>query len=107
MKKLFATILTLASLGFVGSLNSQSTASAATLGKPQFRIQIGRQRRRDRDYRDYRDRDYRARGDRVGYSRTFTRDVRSGWRIYRETYQVRSLPNGQTRTMLISRVQIR
>lgn len=102
MKKLFAGILTLASFVCVGSW-SEGVANAAAMGKPQVQIQIGRQRRyRDRRYRDW----DRARGDRVGYGRTFTRDVQRGWRTYRETYQVRYLPNGGTQTVLISRVRL-
>ena len=99
MKILLAGILTLASFGFVGTWNSGSVANAAALGNPQVQIRIGRQRRRDRDWD-------RARGDRIGYVRTFTRDVRHGFRLYRETYRVRYLPNGRTQTMLISRVRL-
>ncbi len=102
MKKLFAGILTLASFVFVGSWNSTAVANAAAFGKPQVRIQIGQRRYRERRYRDW----DRARGDRVGYSRTFTRDVQRGWRRYRETYQMRYLPNGRTQTVLISRVRL-
>lgn len=104
MKKLFASMLTLASLVFVGS-NQTAVTNAATLGRPQVQIQIGRPRRRYRVYRQ-RDWDDRARGDRIGYGRTFTRDVQRGWRLYRETYQVRYLPNGMTQTVLVSRVRL-
>jgi hypothetical protein len=38
---------------------------------------------------------------------TQTRIARVGGRLYRETYQVRYLPNGRTQTRLISRVRIR
>jgi hypothetical protein len=38
---------------------------------------------------------------------TQTRLVRVGRRVYRETYQVRYLPNGMTQTRLISRVRVR
>ena len=38
---------------------------------------------------------------------TQTRLVRVGRRVYRETYQVRYLPNGRTQTRLISRVRVR
>lgn len=99
MKTLFACILALASFGFVGSWDSGSVASAAAMGRPQVRIQIGQPRRRNHDWD-------RARGDRIGYGRTFTRDVQRGWRLYRETYQVRYLPNGMTQTVLISRVRL-
>lgn len=69
--------------------------SGAALNTPQLRIQIGRRHRRNWERRDW------AYGDRVGYGRTFTRDVRYGFRTYRETYRV---VNG--RTVLISRVRL-
>jgi len=104
MKKLLLTILLLSSFSFIGASNIASAATPV-VGKPQVRIQIGQRRRRWRDRDRDRDRDY-ARGDRIGYGRTFTRDVQRGWRVYRETYQVRYLPNGMTQTVLISRVRI-
>ena len=98
MKKLLLSIVLLSSFTLFGS----STTSAATpaVGNPQLRIEVGQRRRH------WRNRGY-ATGDRIGYGRTFTRDVQRGWRVYRETYQVRYLPNGMTQTMLISRVRIR
>lgn len=39
--------------------------------------------------------------------RTYVRTVRSGRRIFRETYRVVTNRNGRTRTMLVSRVRIR
>jgi hypothetical protein len=99
MKKLLLTLLLLSSFSFVGSSNIASAATPV-VGTPQVRIQIGKNRRR------WRNRDW-ARGERVGYGRTFTRDVQRGWHLYRETYQVRYLPNGMTQTVLISRVRIR
>src|SRR5262249_1188483 len=106
MKELLFTILLLGSFGFVGALSSENVANATTLGRPQVRIEIGRQRYRDWRNRRHRDWDYRARGDRVGYGRTFTRDVQRGFGIYRETYQIQYLPYGGTRTVLISRVRL-
>lgn len=38
---------------------------------------------------------------------TQTRLVRRGRQVWRETYQVRYLPNGGTQTRLISRVRVR
>jgi hypothetical protein len=99
MKKLLLTLLLLSSFSFVGSSHIASAATPV-VGTPQVRIQIGQNRRR------WRNRDW-ARGERVGYGRTFTRDVQRGWHLYRETYQVRYLPNGMTQTVLISRVRIR
>jgi len=99
MKKLFAAILTLSSFVFVGTWNEKA-ANAATMGKPQVTIQLGRRRNRDRWWRN------RARGDLVGNGRVFTRDVQYGRRIYRETYQIQYLPFGRTRTVLLSRTRL-
>lgn len=104
MKKLLLTLLLLSSFSLIGS-STIASAAIPVVGKPQVRIQIGQRRRHWRDRDRDRDRDY-ARGDRVGYGRMFTRDVRRGWHLYRETYQVRYLPNGMTQTVLISRVRI-
>lgn len=98
MKKLLTLTLLLASLGLAGSTQAATTNTSNTVDNPQVRIRIGQRDRRYR-HRDY-DRN-RAYGERVGYGRTFTRDVRYGRSIYRETYQVR---NG--RTFLISRVRL-
>jgi len=97
MKTLLTLTLMLSSLGLVGSVQaaSRDTGGAALNNNPQLRIQIGRRRHRDR--RDW----DRAYGDRVGYGRTFTRDVQYGRRVYRETYQMRD-----GRTYLISRVRV-
>jgi len=95
MKKLLTLTLLLSSLGFVGSAQAATKTTGAVVDNPQLRIQVGRRRHRNR--RDW----DRAYGDRVGYGRTFTRDVQYGRRVYRETYQVR---NG--RTYLVSRVRL-
>jgi hypothetical protein len=93
MEKLLTLTLLLSSLSFAGSAQAATKTAGAVLDNPQLRIQIGRRRhRRNWD---------RAYGERVGYGRTFTRDVQYGRRVYRETYQVR---NG--RTFLISRVRL-
>ena len=99
MKRLGTLILMLASFGFFGSLQQANATTTAAFGKPQVRIELGQRRRR------WRDRDW-ARGDRIGYGRTFTRDVYRGRRLFRETYQVRRLPNGMTQTFLVSRVRL-
>ena len=104
MKKFLLTILLLSSFTFLG-MSSVANATTPAVGNPQLRIQIGQRRRHWRDRDRDRDRDY-ARGDRVGYGRTFTRDVQRGFHLYRETYQVRYLSNGMTQTVLISRVRI-
>ena len=98
MKKLLTLTLLLSSFAFAGSSKPANVTTAAAFNNPQVRIQIGQRRRHRRDWD--RDRDW-AYGDRVGYGRTFTRDVEFGRHVYRETYQVR---NGQT--ILISRVRL-
>ena len=98
MKKLLTLTLLLSSFAFVGSTRAANVMTGTAFNNPQVRIQIG-QRRRHRRYWD-RDRDW-AYGDRVGYGRTFTRDVEFGRHVYRETYQVR-----YGRTILISRVRL-
>jgi hypothetical protein len=98
MKKLLTLTLLLSSFAFIPAAKAENVHTSAVLNNPQLRIQIGRRHRRpdwDDRYRGY------AYGDRVGYGRTFTRDVQVGWRTYRETYQV---ING--RTVLISRVRL-
>jgi len=95
-KTLLIFAMLLSSFAFVPSTQAAEVKSGAVLNAPQLRIQIGRRHRRNWERR----RDW-AYGDRVGYGRTFTRDVRYGFRTYRETYQV---VNG--RTMLISRVRL-
>ena len=98
MKKLLALILTSASLLLAVPEASTTVANANAATSPQIRVQIGRQRR-------YRDRDWRYRNE---YGRTVmqTRYVRRGWATYRETYQIRYLPNGMVQTNLISRVRV-
>ena len=97
MKKLLTLVLLLSSIVFIGSSNTANAAGKA-VSTPQVRIEVGQRRYRNRGY---------ARGNRIGYGRMFTRDVQRGWRIYRETYQVRYLPNGYTQTVLVSRVRLR
>ena len=97
MKKLLIFMLMLSSFAFVPVTRAENVTTSAAFNTPQVRIQIGRRRhRRNWD----RNRGY-AYGNRIGYSRVFTRDRRIGWRTYRETYQV---ING--RTFLVSRVRL-
>jgi hypothetical protein len=98
MKKLLLTMLVLGSSIFIGTAAPAQATPIAAVTKPQIRIELGQRRRRRRP--DW------ARGERVGYTRTFTRVVRRGWATYRETYQVRTLRNGQTQTILVSRVRL-
>ena len=96
MKRLFGIALLLVSMGFVASteagatelarVNSRATANAA----PQWQ--------RDRYGRRYNRRHVRV--------VTRSRIVRVGRRVYRETLQVRYLPNGGTDTRVISRVRV-
>ena len=97
MKKLLVILtLLLSSFAFVPATQAANVKTGAVFNTPQLRIQIGHRHRRHWE----RQRDW-AYGDRVGYGRMFTRDVRYGFRTYRETYQV---VNG--RTMLVSRVRL-
>ena len=91
MKRLLGLTLSLASICFVASpaeakAAEPSAAPAASVAAPQWRR--GGYGRRARVY-------------------TTTRLVRRGRRVYRETYQIRYLPNGRTVTRLISRVRVR
>ena len=100
MKKLLALALSLASLGFITSAAEAKTTEASispttTIAAPQRQRQRWWDRRNDR------------RNDRRVRTVTQTRLVRNGRRVYRETYQVRYLPNGRTQTRLISRVRVR
>ena len=98
MKKLLTLTLLLSSFAFVGSAKAEDVSTGAALNNPQIQIRLGQRRRHRRDWD--RDRGW-AYGNRVGYGRTFTRDVELGRHVYRETYQMR---NGQT--ILISRVRL-
>jgi len=100
MKKLMALALSLASLGFVASsaeaktskaANSQAVAIATNAAQPQWQNR-GR---------------WGGRNNRRAHVSTQTRLVRRGRQIFRETYQVRYLPNGRTVVRLISRIRIR
>jgi uncharacterized membrane protein YccC len=95
MKKIMALALTLASLGFVSTTaeakaaGASVSAAAASTVAPQWR---------NRGWR---------RNNRRVRTVTQSRLVRVGRRVYRETYQIRYLPNGGTQTRLISRVRVR
>jgi len=99
MKKLLTLTLLLSSFAFIPAAKAENVHTSAVLNNPQLRIQIGRRHRRHDWYWD-RDRGY-GYGDRIGYGRTFSRDVQVGWRTYRETYQ---MIDG--RPVLISRVRL-
>lgn len=102
MKKFLALSALVASIGFgvpmaanAAATNSEAATTSATSGESQVRVQIGPQRR---------NRNIRNRRVRVVNR---TRIVRVGRQRYRETIQIRYLPNGRTQTRVISRVRIR
>ena len=105
MKRLLAFALALASFGFVASTAEAKAAGAAVSAVSSANApepQWGQRGRRNRNRRGWR---WNHRGGvRVT---TETRLVRFGRRLFRETYQVRHLPNGRTQTTLISRVRVR
>lgn len=90
MKKLIGlSLLLLSAVAFVPSAEAKSV-SANVAGEPQINIRLGNQRNR---------RNQRA------TVRTYTRTVRQGRALYRETYRV-TTRNGRSRTQLISRVRV-
>ncbi|HEX8371028.1 MAG TPA: hypothetical protein VF604_20960 [Pyrinomonadaceae bacterium] len=93
MKKFITLSLLLGSMVFgVSSAQAETnnvTEPIANTVAPQVRIQIGRNNRRAR--RDV----------------TTTRVVRVGRQRFRETIRTTYLPNGRTRTQVISRVRVR
>jgi len=99
MKRVLGIALALVSMGFVVSAEaktanvSSEVTTVAANAAPQW--QWGR----DRYNRRY-DRRYTRR------QRTFSRVVRYGRRLYRETYLVTYWPNGQYNTRLINRHRI-
>ena len=107
MKKLLALALSLAAMGFGAISGMAKTTSASSIipdtiiaanAAPQLRIQIGRDRRRDRW-------DRYNRFDRVRTEQQ-TRIVQYGRRTFRETYLVRYFPNGTMQTTLLNRERI-
>lgn len=97
MKKLLGLTLAIASVGFVAA-PAETKAAETNLSRAENVVsyapapQWGRRNRR-----------YNRRVRVVNQSRL----VRVGRRVYRETYQIRYLPNGRTQTRLISRVRVR
>ena len=97
MKRFLALALTLASVGLTASAaESKATVSGGAVELKAAAAPAAVQWRRN---------------NRWGRNRvrvtTQTRLVRVGRRVYRETYQVRYLPNGRTQTRLVSRVRVR
>ena len=95
MKKFLASVILLISaVAFVPSIEAKSINTTATnAAEPQIQVQIGRTNRR------------RYNNNRRAV-RTYTRNVRVGRQVYRETYRVVYRANGTTRTQLISRVRV-
>jgi hypothetical protein len=98
MKKILALTLTLASVGFAAST---AEAKAATPSNSVGMVTVSKAAPAAAQVWNRRNRRGRARVT------TQTRLVRVGRRVYRETYQIRYLPNGRTQTRLISRVRVR
>ena len=80
-------------MAFVVPSAEAKTAAASVTVDPQIRVQIGQNRRNRRYNRNVR-------------TITRTRIIRIGRSTYRETYRITYLPNGRTRTQVISRVRI-
>lgn len=96
MKRILGFVLALVSMGFVVSAEAKTSdvrAENSTLANaaPQWQ--------RDRYGRRYDRRNNRR-------QRTFSRVVRYGRRLYRETYLVTYWGNGRTNTRLINRTRI-
>ena len=97
MKKILAVALTLASVGLTASAAEAKAGveGGAAVSRAAVAPAAVQWRRNNRWGRN-----------RVRVTTT-TRLVRVGRRVYRETYQVRYMPNGRTQTRLISRVRVR
>lgn len=96
MKKFITLSLLMATMMFTAVF---ANAAPKTNNDPQ--LWEGKQRQNRRVQQNTR---YNRRGVRVV---TRTRNVRVGRRIYRETIQIKYLPNGRTQTTVINRVRIR
>jgi hypothetical protein len=92
MKKLLGLTLTLASIGFIAPAETRAAAANVSTNESAVSYAAAPQWRG---------------GNRRVRVRTYSRLVRVGRRVYRETYQIRYLPNGRTRTRLLSRVRVR
>jgi hypothetical protein len=96
MKRLLGITLALASMGFGSSSEAKAIESPYAVSAVETHAVT--QWQRTRNYRRY--------NWRRPMIVTRSRVVRVGHRLYRETYQVRYLPNGRTKTRLISRLRI-
>jgi hypothetical protein len=89
MKKIITLSFLLVSFAFT------ATFASAQIYNPQ-QDRYNQNRRNDRNWRNNRVRTV-----------TQTRIVRQGFRTYRETIQIKYLPNGRTQTKVISRTRVR
>jgi hypothetical protein len=96
MRKFLALTLTLASVGLTASATE---ARAAAPSNSVGTVAVSRAAPAAAQIWNRRNRRVRV--------MTQTRLVRVGRRVYRETYQVRYMPNGRTQTRLVSRVRVR
>ena len=99
MKKFLALTLTLASVGLAGTSAEAKAASPSHAVAPAT---VSRAAAAPAAVQ-WRNRRY---GRRTSV-RTYSRLVRRGRTVWRETYQVRYLPDGRTVTRLVSRVRVR
>jgi microcystin degradation protein MlrC len=88
-KLLILSLMLVASVIAIPSVEAKATAVTAAAG-PQIRVQIGG-RQRNRRIR----------------TETRTRIVRTRFGTFREVYRITYLPNGRTRTTVVSRTRIR
>ncbi len=91
MRKFLVFSLMLGAMAFVVPSIEAKTAATAVAADPQINVQIGRNRNRNR---------------RIRRVVTTTRITRVGRYRYRETIRTTYLPNGRTRTQVISRVRL-
>ncbi|MEP6848983.1 MAG: hypothetical protein ABI999_09000 [Acidobacteriota bacterium] len=87
MKKVLLSMLMLGSIAFAVPAAEAFAATPAISGGPQIKVQIGPQRNRRRIHTE-----------------TTTRITRVGRFRYRETIRTTYLPNGRTRTQVVTRV---
>jgi len=97
MKKFITLSLLVASFAFTATF-----ASAQTNFQQNGRYDQNQRDNRRNDQRN----DRNTRNNRVRIE-TQTRIVRQGKKVFRETVQIKYLPNGRTQTKVISRVRVR
>jgi hypothetical protein len=98
VKKFLGLIFVVATMIFVAPSAQAKTSS------DNDNIRISTNFAPQRQYRRYEQRNRYNRRARTFFQ---TRYVRSGYRLYRNTYRVTYLPNGRIRTRLVSRARVR